>query len=40
MEKDIWLDSLPCLATEKNNEDQIKTCFEAHKSDNWKTVFD
>lgn len=40
MEKDIWLDSLPCLATEKNNEEQIKMCFEAHESNNWETVFD
>ena len=34
------LDSLPSLATEKNNEEQIKMCFEAHESNNWETVFD
>ena len=34
------LDSLPCLATEKNNEEQIKMCFEAHECDNWETMFD
>ena len=34
------LDSLPLLATEKNNEEQIKMCFEAYKSTNWKTLFD
>lgn len=34
------LDNLPLLATEKNNEEQIKMCFEAYKSTNWKTLFD
>lgn len=34
------LDNLPALATEKNNEAQIKMCFEAYKSINWKTLFD
>ena len=34
------LDSLPCLATEKNNKEQIKMCFEAHECDNWETIFD
>lgn len=34
------LDNLPLLATEKNNEEQIKMCFEAYKSINWKTLFD
>lgn len=34
------LDNLPALATEKNNEEQIKMCFEAYKSINWKTLFD
>lgn len=33
-------DSLPVLATEKNNEEQIKMCFEAYMSENWKTLFD
>ncbi|MBR3601236.1 MAG: NUDIX hydrolase [Lachnospiraceae bacterium] len=32
---------IPELATEKNNEEQIKLCFEAyHSMDKWKTVFD
>lgn len=34
------LDNLPLLATEKNNEEQIKMCFEAYRSSNWKTLFD
>ncbi|MBS5883885.1 NUDIX hydrolase [Clostridium sp.] len=34
------LDNLPLLATEKNNEEQIKMCFEAYQSTNWKTLFD
>lgn len=25
---------------EKNNEEQIKMCFEAHRSKEWKTLFD
>ena len=34
-------DNLPTLAAEKNNEEQIKMCFDAyHAGDNWKTVFD
>lgn len=33
-------DELPELATEKNNEEQIKMCFEAYGSDSWKTRFD
>ena len=34
-------DDIPELATEKNNEEQIKMCFEAYYSrDRWKTVFD
>lgn len=33
--------NLPELATEKNNEDQIKMCFEAYRAgDQWKTRFD
>ncbi|MDR1583718.1 MAG: NUDIX hydrolase [Prevotellaceae bacterium] len=28
------------LATEKNNEEQIKLCFQACQSENWTTVFD
>ena len=34
------LDDLPTLAEEKNTVEQIKMCFEAYKSDNWKTQFD
>ena len=34
------INDLPILATEKNNEEQIKMCFEAYFSENWKTVFD
>lgn len=33
-------DELPDLATEKNNEEQIKMCFEAYRSDNWVTLID
>lgn len=32
--------SLPSLALEKNNEEQIKMCFDAYYSENWKTIFD
>ena len=31
------MDELPQLATEKNNEEQIRMCFEAYHSENWKT---
>ena len=31
---------LPELATEKNNEEQIKMCFQAYRSMEWKTLFD
>lgn len=34
------VDDLPLLATEKNTEEQIKLCFKAFHSENWKTVFD
>lgn len=34
------IDELPELATEKNNEEQVKMCFEAYHSTEWKTVFD
>ena len=34
------INELPLLATEKNNEEQIKMCFEAYKTDNWQTLFD
>ena len=33
-------DELPVLATEKNNEEQIKMCFDAYCSEDWKTQFD
>ena len=31
---------LPELATEKNNEEQVKMCFEAYRTQNWLTLFD
>lgn len=31
---------LPELATEKNNEEQVKMCFEAYRTKNWLTLFD
>lgn len=31
---------LPELATEKNNEEQVKMCFEAYLTKNWSTLFD
>ncbi len=31
---------LPVLAAEKNNEEQIKMCFEAYHAESWKTLFD
>ena len=33
-------DNLPELATEKNNEEQIKMCFSAYYSKNWKTILE
>lgn len=33
-------DELPELAEEKNNEEQIRMCFEAYRSRNWVTLFD
>lgn len=33
-------DELPELASEKNNEEQIKMCFKAYQDNNWITVFD
>lgn len=34
-------DNIPELAIEKNNEEQIKLCFEAYRAgENWKTIFD
>lgn len=34
------VNELPELATEKNNEEQIKMCFDAHCSNKWTTLFD
>ena len=34
------LEELPSLATEKNTEEQIVMCFEAHYAENWTTMFD
>lgn len=34
------IDELPTLATEKNNEEQIRMCFDAFHSDNWKTLLE
>ena len=34
------LDSLPPLATEKNNEEQIRMCFDAYHAEHWETLFD
>lgn len=33
-------DELPQLAEEKNNAEQIRMCFEAYRSENWKVRFD
>ncbi len=33
-------DELPGLAGEKNNEEQIKMCFEAYRDADWQTLFD
>ena len=34
-------DVLPNLAAEKNNEEQIRMCFDAYRAgDNWRTIFD
>ena len=34
------LDELPPLAAEKNNEEQIRMCFEAYHTENWRTLID
>jgi len=34
------LENLPLLSEDKNTKEQIKMCFEAYKSDNWKVQFD
>lgn len=33
-------DELPELASEKNNEEQIKMCFEAYRSNHWEVLVD
>lgn len=38
--KYFTIENIPELAQEKCNIEQIKMCFEASKSDNWKTMFD
>lgn len=38
--KYFMIENIPELAQEKCNIEQIKMCFEASKSDNWKTMFD
>lgn len=34
------LEELPLLAVEKNNEEQVRMCFEAYHAENWKTQID
>ena len=34
------LEELPLLAEEKNNEEQVRMCFEAYHAENWKTQID
>lgn len=34
------LEELPVLATEKNNEEQIRMCFDAYASEHWEVLFD
>jgi ADP-ribose pyrophosphatase YjhB (NUDIX family) len=34
------MEDLPPLATSKTNAEQIKMCFDAHRSANWQTLFD
>ena len=37
----FWgINNLPQLATEKNNESQIRMCFDAYHSESWEVVFD
>ena len=33
-------EDLPELATEKNNEEQVKMCFSAYRSKDWKTILE
>lgn len=40
-ESALWdIKNFPNLATEKNNEEQIKMCFDAYKSENRTVIFD
>ncbi len=34
------IEELPLLAVEKNNEEQVRMCFEAYHAENWKTLID
>lgn len=34
------IDEIPTLAEEKNNEEQIRMCFEAYHAEHWQTLFD
>lgn len=34
------MNELPALAEEKNNEEQVRMCFDAYHSTEWKTLFD
>ena len=34
------IDELPVLAEEKNNEEQIRLCFDAYHAEHWTTYFD
>lgn len=34
------MEDLPTLATEKNNENQIRMCFQAYKDKDWNVIFD
>ncbi len=34
------IDEIPTLADEKNNEEQIRMCFEAYHAEHWQTLFD
>jgi len=34
------VDDLPVLAEEKNNEEQVRMCFDAYRAEHWTTLFD
>lgn len=41
LESRYWgLDELPGLSEDKNTEEQIRMCFDAHHSEHWKTLLD